>query len=190
MMNTFFKIFLFSLLSLPTLSLANDRSDEYRALTLKVLKSAEFKVFLPGDLELPFSYNFEFGEAFTEKPKIVEFPSSIDPRKISYTFIDRFKVRENSTLQTGKNSLAISCIYVRGQDRRKNPSNNLPIFFLNVWIVPNDSECKGPYNGNRLDEEVWNTYIHYKVFNFESFAPEMVEFKYRNNKLQAEFLKP
>ena len=191
MIQSFIRICALSILSLiPTLTFAKDRSAEYRALTLKVLKSADFKVFLPGDLELPLSDNFELGEAFTEKPKIVEFPSSIDSSKISYTFIDRFKVRESSNLQTGKHALALTCVYVRGQDRRNNPTNGLPLFFLNVWIVPDDTECKGPYNGNILDEETWKNYIHYKVFNFENFFPEMVEFKNRNNKFQAEYLKP
>lgn len=170
-----------TIFSLNLLAASPDRAHEYRQFSLKILNSSQFKVFLPGDIEIPFSYNFELANALSESPKVFEYPSVRDPNLKSYVFIDRILFKDGSKFITGKTELPLSCLFIKGFDHREYPSETTPPLYLNVFVVANNADCAG-------NDESWKTYVQFHVLNFQNFIPENVVLMYRNNKFHAEFV--
>jgi hypothetical protein len=92
-------------------------SEFYRAMTLRIRNSGEFKVPTPGT-NTSVSYNFEFNRPIYKEPVIGDLHFPIGEAYFLRTFFDRILFKDGSFLEVNGEKLPLTCVFVEGQDNR------------------------------------------------------------------------
>ncbi len=185
-------LMLSGLLSSPgsVTALAGDIPSEaltlYRALTLNVRPEARFRIPMPSQGDLAFSYRFKVGTAKFDKPLSYEFQLEPGSQRVFRHFWDKVYFLDDSYLLVGGEKVPLTCVYVNGQDNRMSKDSPLiPDFVLRVYLVANDYTCSGPINpgwpGNGGRRELWDTYVYYEIRDPTIMLPTEIKLRYRWN---------
>lgn len=170
--------------------------DYYRALTLSIRKSAEFKIALPSGQDDLLDYDLDFGTPIYDLPKFSNlYLDSNDKSKFYRTFYDRIFLQNGSKIQIGEDFVPLTCVFIKGQDNRYsgNTSPLFPRIVLKVYLVANDFSCIGPINPGYPDnggrEETWDTYLNFTIKDPTIMLPTESLFRYRWNEFNTILVK-
>ena len=159
--------------------------DFYRNFTLKVRPSGNFKIPMPSNGDLRFSYEFKFANPLFEKPIVYDF--SLDENKTTFYrhFWDKIFFQDGSYINVGGEQVPLTCVFLSGQDNRLSGKDTplIPDFFMKVYLVANDYTCTGPLNpgwpNNGGKKETWDTYIYYEIRDPTIMLPTEIKVRYR-----------
>ncbi len=189
-----FRLFILATI-LTAHSVLADSSVFYRDLVLKVRQSGSFKVPMPSNGDLSFSYEFKFSNAKFEKPLFYDFFLDPDKTKFYRHFWDKIFFQDGSYLLLGGEKVPLTCIYVNGQDNRFSKDTPLiPDFVLKVYLVANDFTCMGPINpgwpSNGGRKEMWDTYFYFEIRDPTIMLPTESKIRYRWTEFPAVLVDP
>ena len=157
----------------------------YRQFALKVRPTSAFRVPVPGNPLFGFRYQLKSGAPLFQEPLIGDF--FLDPKgeKFFRNFWDKVSVQDGSLLQLGDEQVPLTCIFINGQDNRFSQKDSplIPDFFLKVYLVANDFNCKGPINpgwpNTSGKKETWDTYVYFEVRDPTIMLPTEIKLRYR-----------
>jgi hypothetical protein len=186
----------FCAILLPVLAHADapsivDSATLYRDLSLKVRQQGSFRVPMPSNGDLSFSYQLKFGNARFAQPLINDFLLDAGATKFIRNFWDKIFLQDGSVLNVGGESVPLTCVFVRGQDNRFSQKDTplIPDFVLRVYLVANDYTCTGPINPgwptNGQRKETWDTYVYFEVRDPTIMLPTEAKIRYRWTELPA-----
>ncbi|ASD63269.1 hypothetical protein [Bdellovibrio bacteriovorus] len=163
------------------------KAEDYRSLIYRIRTNAEFMIPFPG-MKSSINYSFEFAQPLYDLPIISDMNSSLQGASIYRHFWDRILLKDGSFIEINGEKLALTCVFVDGQDNRfarKSPSPLFPEFVIRVYLVANDYSCQGPIKPGWPEsggkEESWDTYIHYEIKDPTIMLPVDAKIRYRWN---------
>lgn len=160
-------------------------SISYRDLTLKLRTSGSFRVPMPSNGDLAFSYEVKFGAPRFSEPITYDFSLGPDKDKFYRHFWDKVFFLDGSYLLVGGEKVPLTCVFISGQDNRftKKDTPLIPDFVLKVYLVANDYTCTGPVNpawpANSKKKEMWDTYVYYEIRDPTIMLPADAKIRYR-----------
>jgi hypothetical protein len=157
----------------------------YRALSLKVRAKGDFRIAMPSNGDMAFSYELKFGAPKFERPLFADFFLDAENTRLTRMFWDKVYLEDGSYLKLGGENIPLTCVFVKGQDNRfsRNESPLIPDFVLKIYLVANDFTCTGPINpgwpGNGGKKELWDTYFYFEVRDPTIMLPAEAKVRYR-----------
>ena len=177
-------ITLISFFLMTNISHANSDESFYRQLSLRIRKEGKFKVPMPSNGDMSFSYELQLEKPLWENPILNDF--SLDPEKKKFYrhFWDKVFTHDDSYIEVGGEKIPLTCIFVSGQDNRFAKDGPLiPDFVLKIYLVANDYTCVGPINpawpNNNGKKETWDTYISYEIKDPTIMLPVEAKIRFR-----------
>jgi hypothetical protein len=171
----------------------------YRQMVLRIRNAAEFKVPMPANGDLHFSYKLEFADPKWPETSTGEYLMTDDSGYPNGKFIrffwEKIFLKDGSYIEVGGEQIPLTCIHVDGQDNRKSGKNGplMPDFILKIKFVANDWTCTGPINPgwpeNGGKKESWDTYLQYTIKDPTIMLPVDAELRYRWSEFQAVLVK-
>lgn len=174
------------LLSVLNYAHAHATSDEnfYRNMVMKIRPKVKFKVPMPSNGDLQFSYELQFGKPLWEKTIISDFSLDPDKKKFYRHFWEKIFTLDGSYIEVGGEKVPLTCVFISGQDNRFAKDSPLfPDYVMKIYVVANDFTCTGPINpgwpSNGGKKETWDTYIYYEIKDPTIMLPVEAHVRYR-----------
>jgi hypothetical protein len=167
-------------------TLGHSFSDEqfYRDLAFRIRQKGSFKIPMPSNGDLSFSYEMAFANPRWDKPIMNDFFLDSDKKKFYRHFWDKIFLQDGAFLSVGGEKVPLTCVFLSGQDNRFSKDTPLiPDFVLKVYLVANDFTCTGPINpgwpSNGGKKETWDTYVYYEIRDPTIMLPTEAKIRYR-----------